>query len=35
MDAALVATLGALTDVPVVAVPTSAGPPRASAAWAR
>jgi NCAIR mutase (PurE)-related protein len=25
MDAALVATLGALTDVPVVAVPTSAG----------
>ncbi|WP_245852472.1 diguanylate cyclase domain-containing protein [Blastococcus aggregatus] len=27
MDAALVATLGALTDVPVVAVPTSAGQP--------
>jgi len=27
MDAALVATLGALTDVPVVAVPTSAGSP--------
>jgi diguanylate cyclase (GGDEF)-like protein len=27
MDAALVATLGALTDVPVVAVPTSAGTP--------
>lgn len=27
MDAALVATLGALTDVPVLAVPTSAGQP--------
>ena len=35
LDASLATTIGSMTDVPVVAVPTSTGRPARSAAWAR